>query len=400
MDRQKMLADLKDIQARLAQLEKHYPHGAYAAPVFRTSTFCFKTIEEAISVFSGDKKGYAYGRFSNPSLETVEKILAIWEMGEETCLFASGMAAIDTTLRAFLKPGDHIICNKVLYSCTDNLFSNLFPKWNISVDFIDANDPEKIKQLLRPETKIVYIETPANPTMDCTDIQNLCKIVHDYNPFILTIFDNTFATPYNQRPISLGADLVVHSLTKYLNGHGDLIAGATIGSAKLINQIKKLNILSGGILHPDSAVLIERGLKTFSARMAIHNENAYRLAEYLTIQPSVRKVYFPGFTGIARKQMSGYGGVISFEIQKHISEAKIKKFLNCLIDSGIRLAVSLGDTDTLIQWPAKMTHAMIPRKERLKKRISDNLLRLSVGIEPHEFLEEALSKAFDCLSKP
>lgn len=399
MERKKMLADLKEIETRLARMDKRYPHGAYAAPVFRTSTFCFDTIEKAIAVFSGDIKGYAYGRFGNPSLETVEKILAIWEMGEETCLFASGMAAIDTSLRAFLRPGDRIICNKVLYSCTDDLFSNSYPQWDIQADFVDANNPEVIKKFLRPETKVAYIETPANPTMASTDIQIFCEIINEYNPNIITVFDNTFATPYNQRPLTLGADLVIHSLTKYLNGHGDLIAGAAIGSTELIKQIKNINALSGAILHPDSAVLIERGLKTFGARMTIHNENARRLAEYFDCQLLVKKVYFPGFDKIARKQMSGYGGIISFEMQKSLGEEKIRKFLNYLIKSGIKLAVSLGDTDTLIQWPAKMTHKGIPREKRLEKGIADNLLRLSVGIEPYEILESAFEDAFQQLTE-
>lgn len=394
--------DIEEIEMKLARLEKRHPHGAYAPPIYRTSTFCFDSADEAIAAFSGKgEKKYGYGRPDSPSFENLEKILAIWEGGEATCLFSSGMAAIDTTLRTFLRSGDRIICSKPLYSCTDILFSSVYPQWGITADFVDANNPDEIIRALRPETKAAWLETPGNPTVNCIHIYRFCQIINKFNPDIIKISDNTFATPYNQRPLKAGVDIIIHSLTKYLNGHGDVIAGAAIGPACLIEQIRKTLGLTGAILAPDLAVLIERGLETFPERIRKHNSNALRLAKFLRRQPLIEKVYYPGFDPIGQKQMLGlgYGGIISFELREHLGEDKIKKFLNHLVKLGISIAVSLGDTDTLISWPAKMTHAAIPKKERSEKGISENLLRLSVGIEPYEFLESAFKEALECLSK-
>lgn len=392
--------ELEKIEARLIRLKKQNPHGAYATPVYRTSTFCFDTIEEGIAAFaSHDKQKFVYTRLDNPSFTTLGKILSIWEGGESACLFASGMAAITATLMTFLKSGDHLICNDVLYGCTDELLARIIPKFKIEVDFIDTSDLELVKKALKPNTKMALIETPANPTMDCTDIYEFCRIVNKYNPKIIKVIDNTFATPYNQRPLTLGADLVIHSLTKYLNGHGDLIAGAVIGLDGLVGEIKHLNSLIGATLSPDNAALIERGLKTFGPRMEIHNNNARQLARLLSRHHLVQKVYYPEFNEIARRQMTGFGGMISFELKDAVKENHTKKFLNYLGKLGIKLAVSLGDTDTLIQWPAKMTHTMIPKEKRAEKGITENMLRLSVGIEPYEILEGIFQKSLRYLEK-
>ncbi len=391
MDPQKLLR----VQHALADCEKMHPLGSFAPPIFRTSTFEFSTIKEATAAFESFGKDQSiYTRIGNPTFTPLEKKLSAWEHGESTCLFASGMAAVFVTLFTFLKPGDHLICNKVVYGCTNELFSNILPAHGIQVDFVDTTDMLNVKNTIKPNTKMVFIETPANPTLDCTDIVALRALLDSEKSGALLVVDNTFATPYNQLPLELGADLVVHSLTKYINGHGDLIAGAAIGSEGHLEELKNIAALVGATIAPDVAVLVDRGLETFPVRMAVHNSNAEKLAQFLEVHPLVKRVLYPGTNPIARAQMSGFGGMISFDFRDDVSVEATEKFMDHLVaNSAIKLAVSLGDTKTLVQWPARMTHATVPETERLNKGISNTLIRVSVGLEPYEYIEESFKKS-------
>jgi len=375
--------------------------GSHASPIFQTSTFVFKDMREVEQVLSGKKKGYFYSRIKNPNQEKLEGVLSDLEGVESALCFVSGMAAISSVIRTFVAAGDHVVCGNVLYGCTDELFTNILPKFNIEFSFVDTKDQNNIKKAIKKNTKLIFLETPANPTLDLTDIEAVANVAKDRNK--LFIVDNTFATPYNQKPLGLGADLVIHSLTKYLNGHGDVVGGAVAGEKSLIEILEKDATRSGEcVLPPLECFLVERGIKTFPLRMRIHNYNALRLAKFLERHPKVSGVLYPGLPShpqykLARKQMitptgfPGFGGMLSFELK---GEKRAKKFINYLIShSFVKLGVSLGCVDTLIEVPALMTHAKIPREERIKKGITDGLVRVSVGIEGYQDIEDAFAEA-------
>lgn len=382
--------------------EKH-PWNAHVSPICQTSTFVFDDVREVEDVLSGKKKGYFYSRIKNPNQEELEGMIADLESAEAGLGFVSGMAAISSAIRTFVAAGDHVVCGNVLYGCTDELFANILPKFNIEFSFVDTKNPCDIKRAIKKNTKLIFIETPANPTLDLADIEAVANLAKDR--YKLLIVDNTFATPYNQKPLNLGADLVVHSLTKYLNGHGDVVGGAVAGRKSLIEILEKDATRSGEcILPPHECFLVRRGIKTFPMRMRAHNYNALRLANFLERHPKVSKVLYPGLPShsqykLARSQMitpsgyPGFGGVLSFELK---NEKKLKKFINYLVShSFIKLAVSLGSVDTLVQVPALMTHAKILRDERLQKGITDGLIRLSVGIEGYQDVEDVLIEALE-----
>ncbi len=377
------------------------PLGSHTFPIFQTSTFVFKDLQEAIDIFSGKKEGFAYTRIGSPNQQRLEGLIADLEGAESALCFVSGMAAISSVIRTFVAAGDHVVCGNVLYGCTDELFANILPKFNIEFSFVDTKDPNNIKKAIKKNTKLIFLETPANPTLDLTDIEVAANVAKDRNK--LLIVDNTFATPYNQRPLSLGADLVIHSLTKYLNGHGDVIGGAVVGSRSLIKILENDTTRSGEcILPPLECFLTQRGIRTFPMRMRIHNYNALRLAKFLERHPKVSKVLYPGLPShhqykLARHQMiipsgyPGFGGILSFELK---NEKKMGGFIDYLIShSFAELAVSLGSVDTLIQVPALMTHAKIKKEERLQKGITDALIRVSVGIEDYQDIEDAFAEA-------
>lgn len=374
---------------------------AHTMPIFQTSTFIFDSIEDGKKKFTGKKEGYIYSRLGNPTQKLLEEKLAMLEEGEDAAVFGSGMAAISTVILSYAKAGDHVVSCRTLYGCTDALFTEQMPKLGISFSLASPQDPKNIEDIIQGTTKLIYLETPANPTMEIADIKKIAKIAKSHG--LKLVVDNTFATPYNQRPINLGADIVVHSLTKYLNGHSDVIAGAAVASKKDISIIRRHLVDFGGVMSPEDCYRVLRGLATFPLRMERHNYNAIKLASFLEKSQKVEKVFYPGLKSfpqhkLAKKQMKtpdekpGYGGIISFELKGGVSAGK--KLLDYLAkNSFISLAVSLGCTDTLIQHPASMTHSRVPKKDRLKKGITDGLIRISVGLENYEDLEETLKEA-------
>ena len=388
--------------------EHHFSKGAHSCPIYQTSTFVFANVEEARKAFAGENEHFTYTRLNNPTQKVLQKKLALLEGGEECRVYGSGMGAISALVMSLAKKGDHVVSGRVLYGCTDTLFSKKLPKFGVEFTFVDSSKKEEIEKAIKENTKLIYLETPANPTMDVADIEGIVKIAKKHK--VILAVDNTFATPFNQRPLELGADIVVHSLTKYLNGHGDLIGGAVIGTKKYIQE--QLNPISndlGSTMGPQDAYRVIRGLKTFPLRMRKHNENAMKIAQFLETHSAVDKVYYPGLESFpqyetAKKQMitvdggNGYSGIISFELKGGKEEGK--KLMDFIADKSklISLAVSLGTVDTLIQHPASMTHAGIPKEERMEKNITDGLVRVSIGIENYEDIEKDLKEALDSVA--
>ena len=359
------------------------PYGALAVPIFQTSTFIFDSAEQGGRRFAFEESGYIYSRLGNPTTTVLEEKVAQLESGEAAVATSSGMGAISSVMWTILKAGDHIISDKTLYGCTFAFFNHGLSRFGIEVSFVDTADEEAVRKAMKPNTRAVYLETPANPNLKIVDIKAIAEIAHS-NPNTLVIVDNTFSTPYCQRPLELGADIVVHSVTKYLNGHGDVIAGIVISRKDLIDQIRLVGIkdMTGSVLGAMEAYLIIRGMKTLEVRMKKHCENAMKVAEFLAAHDKVAEVYFPGLKShpghdIAAKQMDAFGGIMSFELKGGFEAGKV--LLNNL--KLCSLAVSLGDTETLIQHPASMTHSPYTKEERMEAGITDGLVRLSVGLE-------------------
>ncbi|MBI2041863.1 MAG: aminotransferase class I/II-fold pyridoxal phosphate-dependent enzyme [Candidatus Nealsonbacteria bacterium] len=383
-----------------------HPEGAHTPPIFQTGTFSFKSLKEAIDVFKGKKIGFAYTRVGrgNPNFLMAEETIAGLESAQDALIFSSGMAAINTTVQNVAAGGGHIVCGRTLYGCSEVLFSKILPRLGLEFSFIDARYPENVMKAVKKNTKAIFLETPTNPTLELADIKAISDIAKERK--ILVIVDNSFASPYNQRPLELGADIVIHSATKYLNGHGDIISGVVCASKYFLrekdNSLEEWRTNQGPVPSPFDCWLLLRGLLTFGQRMETHNNNALKLARFLEQQSAVKKVIYPGLKShpqheLAKKQMTGgFGGMISFELNGGRKETR--KFLEKLIkNSFIGLAVSLGYAETLIECPAVMTHASIPRNERLQKNITDNLIRLSVGIEDYQDIEESFKEALDSL---
>jgi methionine-gamma-lyase len=369
--------------------------GAHASPIYQTSTFVFENVEQGARRFAGLEPGYIYTRVGNPNLTELQERMAALENGEDAVSTCSGMAAISTTLLSILKQGDHIVASDMLYGCTYDLISGLLPDYGIEVSFVDAADSQALRAAMRPNTKAVYIETPANPTMKIIDIRTTAGISHEYGAYL--VVDNTFMTPYLQRPLELGADIVVHSATKYLGGHGDLVSGIIVGPEKLTSLIKKRYLKDlGGIPGPFDAWLLARGIKTLGIRMERHCHNAMQVAEFLLNCPQVSNVYYPGLPThpqhkLAGEQMDGFGGMVSFDLKGGLQAG-------CTLMNNVKmisLAVSLGSVDSLIQHPASMTHACMPQQEQLAAGLTDGLVRLSVGIEDVEDIIADLKQAMD-----
>lgn len=373
--------------------------GALTPPIHMTSTFAFETAEAGAEMFAGERAGHFYTRISNPTLDLLERRLASLENAEAGLSTASGMGAITATLWTFIAPGDEIIVDKTLYGCTFAFMRHGLTKFGIKITHVDMSDPANLSAAMSDDTKIVYFETPANPNMRLVDIEEISKIAHTKGARV--VVDNTYATPYLTRPIDLGADLVVHSATKYLGGHGDLVAGAVVGSADDIMQVRLVGLkdMTGAVLSPMNAMLIMRGLKTLHIRMDRHCETADMVARALDAHPMVGNVYFPGLESfaqheLAKKQMSQFGGMIAFELKGDLEDGI--KMMNAL--NLIKRAVSLGDAETLIQHPASMTHSTYEPEERLEHGITDGLIRLSVGLERPDDIINDLVQALDKLS--
>jgi len=374
--------------------------GALVTPIYQTSTFKFNTVEQGGNRFSGKEDGCIYSRLGNPSVTQAEAIIANLEQGEACAGTASGMGAISATLWSLIKAGDEIVASDTLYGCTFSLICHGLTQFDIKVKFIDFTNFKAVKEALSEKTSVVYLETPCNPTLKIIDIEEICKLVHGYNKNIKVIVDNTFSSPYISNPITLGADVVVHSATKYINGHGDVLAGFVISNKEIIKKIKMFGIkdMTGSTMTPFSAFLICRGLKTLDIRMEKHCSNAMKIAEFLEKHPAVSKINYPGlksFPGyeIAKKQMKRFGGMMSFELKA--DKKKVGEAINKL--KLVSIAVSLGDAETLIEHPATMTHSTYSAEELKNVGISESLVRLSVGLEDPEDIIDDLKSVLDTL---
>lgn len=361
--------------------------GSVNVPVFLTSTFAQKS--------PGEHSGYEYSRAANPTRQALEDALASIENGARGLAFGSGLAAIDCVLK-LLNPGDEIIAVDDLYGGSYRMFTRLFEKYQLKFHFVNLENPENILPLINEKTKLVWLETPTNPLMKLVDIQKVAELIKGKD--ILLAVDNTFATPYIQTPLDLGADIVMHSATKYLGGHSDVIAGALIAKTpELGEKLHFIQFASGGILGPHDSYLVLRGIKTLALRVQRHSENGQKIAEYLQNHPKVDQVFYPNLASnpqleLAKKQMKTFGGMISFTFKSGKKEDSIK-FLEKL--KVFTLAESLGGVESLANHPALMTHASIPAEKRSELGITDDLVRLSCGIEDVEDLIADIEQAFN-----
>ncbi|MES9882866.1 MAG: methionine gamma-lyase [Sedimenticola sp.] len=373
--------------------------GALNPPVYLNATYAFESTAQGQRRFLGEEPGYVYGRVGNPTETVLEEKLAELEGGEAALAVASGMGATTSLFWSFIEPGDVIVADKTLYGCTFAYFTEGLRKFGVEVVFIDLTQLDELEAVLGEKVRFVFFETPTNPNMRIIDVAAVSKLTHDAGAQV--IVDNTYATPYLQRPIEQGADFVVHSLTKYLSGHGDLIAGAVIGPQEAIQNIHFYGVkdMTGAVISPFDAYLTIRGLKTLEIRMDRHCQSAQALAEHIETHPAVEAVYFPGLKShpqyeLAKRQMSQFGGMIAFEL-KGGYEAGVR-FMDS-VELAIR-AVSLGDAETLVQHPASMTHITYSPEERLEHGISEGLVRLSVGLENLEDLMADITQALDAAS--
>lgn len=369
--------------------------GAISPPIYQTSTFAFRDVDQGARLFKQEEKGYIYTRIGNPTIDLLASKIALLESTEAGLVFASGMAAIFNTIATMVKSGGNFISDNTIYGGTYALFKGVLPQFGIDVTFVDATDFDQLSSKIKENTRMIFIETPANPTLKIVDIAR-CADIARKNKISLCV-DNTFATPYLQRPIEFGADIVVHSATKYFGGHGDIIGGVVVGKKDIIQELWENAKEIGASISPFNAWLILRGLKTLAVRMDRHCENAKQLVEYLSKHSKVERVYYPGLpsdTGheLAKKQMRNFGGMLAFDV-KGGKEAG-KKLMNSV--KVCTLAVSLGDVDTLIEHPASMTHSTYSDEELTECGISPGFVRISVGLENAkdliEDLEQALSK--------
>jgi methionine-gamma-lyase len=364
-------------------------HRAVVPPIYQTSTFAFDSAEQGAALFSGERAGYIYSRMGNPTVRGLEQCIAALEGGFGGLACGSGMAAIHTTFAVLLKAGDHLVCSDAVYGPTCTLVETILSRFGIEYTMVDASSLQAVEGAMRPNTKLVYIETPGNPTLVICDLEAVCRMAHERGARVAV--DNTFMTPILQQPFRWGVDIVVHSLTKFLNGHADVVGGMIVvknedqypGFRKTLNQL-------GGVLPPFESFLVHRGVKTLALRMQRHCENAQKVATFLEQHPAVEWVRFPGLEShpqyrIARRQMTGPGGMISFGLSGGLEAGR--NVMNAVKLCG--LAVSLGGVESLIQHPASMTHASMGVEARARANITDGLVRLSVGIEdPDEIIAD------------
>ncbi|MGG1575555.1 methionine gamma-lyase [Fictibacillus sp. NRS-1165] len=372
--------------------------GSLAPPIYQTSTFVFPDAETGERRFAGEEAGYVYSRLKNPTVAMLEERMAELEGGERGLAFASGMAAVSAVLLGLSKTGNHILCSEGIYGCTFGLLQYMKDHLQIAHSLIPMENEASLEASILPDTSLIYIESPINPTMKLIDLEMVVSVAKEKN--IPVIVDNTFCSPYLQQPLKMGCDIVVHSATKYLCGHGDVIGGIAVGRQDVMQHIAMTAQKDiGGIMSPFEAWLLLRGIKTLPVRMDRHCDNAERIAVLLKRHPAIKAIFFPGDPDFAQyeageKQMKKAGGMISFLIKGGKQEAQA--MMNAL--KLVKIAVSLGDAETLIQHPATMTHAVVPEEEREKMGISQNLLRLSVGLEAWQDiwadLEQALQSVY------
>lgn len=370
--------------------------GALTPPLHLTSTFAFDSVEQGAAIFAGEAPGHIYSRISNPTLDLLERRVADLEGAEAGLALASGMGAITAVLWTFLSPGDEIVTDTTLYGCTFAFMRHGLAKWGVTITHADLTDPEAVRAAVGPRTRIAYFETPANPNMRLVDIAAVSAIAHAAGARV--VVDNTYATPVLTRPIERGADIVLHSATKYMGGHGDLVGGVAVGRAADMAQVRVVGMkdMTGAVMAPFNAMLVMRGLKTLKLRMDRHCASAMVVARALEAHPAVARVHYPGLASfpqhdLAARQMPGFGAMIAFELKGGYAAGAA--MMNRL--ALIRRAVSLGDAESLIQHPASMTHSTYTPEERAAHGISEGLIRLSVGLEEVEDILADLGQALD-----
>ncbi len=362
---------------------RYNEYGSITTPIVQTSTFIFKNTKEISDLEKGTVGRYEYGRYGHPTQLAAEGKLAALEGAEDAVLFSSGMSAITTTLFATLQAGQHIIITDDAYKRTLDFCKTRLGRFDIDCTVVKMCDYDAIEKAIKPNTRVFFSESPTNPYLNIMDLERLMNIFRDRD--ILVISDSTFATPYNQRPLDYGVNLVIHSATKYLGGHNDLLAGVVLGKKQLTEPIREYLKVTGGVIDPHSSYFLIRGLKTFELRIQRHNENGQKVAEYLESNPKVKRVYYPGLKShqnheLAKKQMKGFGGVVTFEVKNDTSYAL--NFLSRL--KIINIGPSLGGVESLITHPASISYYKISRQQRLALGITDGLIRLAVGIENAE----------------
>lgn len=366
--------------------------GAVAPPIYQTATFAFESAEQGAARFAREDDGYVYSRYGNPTLTVFEEGIAALEGTEAALATGSGMAAISTTLLGLLRAGDHVVATDALYTATLALLLDTLGGLGVTATLVEADSIDAVAAGMREETRVIFCETPGNPTMRLVDLAAVAAIGREHGA--VTVCDNSFATPINQRPAELGIDVVVHSATKYLGGHGDLIGGAICASRELIDRLWYTHVRIGGCMSPFTAFLAARGLQTLPVRMRAHNENAMRVARFLLEHEAVASVAYPGLEcfpqhDLARRQMRGFGGMICFELRGGLEAGR--RAMNAV--ELCTLTVSLGEVMTLISHPASMTHSALTPEQRAQAGISDGLVRLSVGIEDADDIIADLDQA-------
>ncbi len=378
--------------------------GTLTTPIHRTSGFAFETVEEMAATFAGRRSRYIYSRYDNPSLQEAEVKLASLEdapQGTRSVLFSSGMAAISAGLLAELEAGDHLVAQSQLYGGTTMLMRGMASRFGIEVDFVEASDladPGLLDSVARERTRAVFVESPANPTLHVVDIRRVAAEAHRRGWRVYV--DNTFASPINQRPLHLGADVVLHSATKYLSGHDDLVAGFLIAGGETLEKARLIRIEMGACLDPTAAWLLARSMKTLAVRVGVQNANALAIARHLEGHPKVRQVHYPGLAShpaheIASRQMTGFGGVLSFDLDREDAEAAAAAARTLEAFRMIRIVPTLGGVGTLAMIPAVSSHCRVPAEERRRAGIGDALIRLSVGIEDVEDIVADLDQALE-----
>jgi methionine-gamma-lyase len=373
----------------------HDEMGSAVSPIYQTSTFQFENADHGAKCFQGTDKGYIYTRIGNPTIGELEDAVARLEGGYGGIATSSGMAAVNIVYLAYLAAGKHLVAHNSLYGPSRAIMESLYPRFGVQSTFVDATDPENVRAAIRPETSLLFLETPANPTIGITDIRAVADIAHEHN--IPLCVDNTFCSPYLQKPIQLGADIVMHSMTKFINGHADIVAGMVVAaSQEHYQKLRHVMVNIGCNMDPHQAWLTRRGLKTLGIRIERAQENAIKVAVYLEKHPKVEWVLYPGLAShpqydLGKKQMSGPGTMISFGLKGGLKEGKV------LMDHMklALLAVSLGGIETLIQHPASMTHSKLSKEAKQAAGISDELVRLSVGIENVEDIITDLGQALE-----
>lgn len=375
----------------------HDEYGSATVPIYQTSTFAFESAEHGAECFSGASNGYIYTRIGNPTIKALERQIAVLEHGFDSVAVSSGMAAVTTIYMALLNAGDHMVSSAAVYGPSRVVMEQHFSRFGVESTYVNTADQSEIKAAIKPNTKVIYIETPANPTMDVTDIKACAELAHSIGA--LLVVDNTFCSPYLQNPIDLGADVVFHSVTKFINGHADIIGGVIIAKEKdVYTKLRGMMVNMGCNMDPHQAYLVIRGLKTLGIRVERAQQNAMKVAEFLELHPKVSWVKYPGLKSFAqadlvKKQMRGPGTMISFGLKGGLDAGKtlMNNVHLCI------LAVSLGGVETLIQHPASMTHSKMTPESRISSGITDELVRFSVGIEDVEDIIRDLSQALDII---